>query len=147
MAVDPNLNFNFNQTQQDGINAGLDAVLDVLTQPTNPYVNLTMGERQNTPSIGAARFPYANDAVVNILPVFPGLASPSINLARTTTLFQLAGFIQSVKPKMDEIIDRFTDLGINAENLVYSSMSDSYDTAKRQEGRMPGVHCGHCAIV
>lgn len=147
MPVDPNLDFSFDPAEQASIHAGLDAVLAVLNGPTVPYVNLTPDERKKTPSIDAGRLPYVHDAVNNILPSFPGLASPSIPLARATTLFDLFTFIKNVVPKMAEINDRFTDLGINAENLVFTSMSDSYDTAKRQEGRMPGADVFIAAIA
>lgn len=139
MAVNPDLNFNFTQPEQDAIVAGLNDVLTVLNAANVPYVNLTKEERKKTPSIGPARLPYVHDAVNNILPLFPALASPSIPLARATTLFQLSAFIQSVRPLMAEINDRLTDLGINAENLVYTSMTDSYEMAQRQEGRMQGA--------
>jgi hypothetical protein len=139
MPIDNNLNFNFTAVDQAAIHNALDAALLVFNQPTTPYVNLTNKERQETPSIDAKRLHYVYDAVNNILPVFTGLASPSIPLPRTTTLFQLVSFIHSVVPKMAELHDRITDLGINAENLVYTSMTDSYDSAKRQEGRMPGA--------
>lgn len=138
MPVDVNLNFNFSAAGQGAINAGLDAVLAALNDPMVPYVNLTAEERK-IPSIGAARLPYAHEAVDNVLPLFPALASPSVGLSRTTTLLQLVGFISSVAPKLKEINDRLTDLGINAEHIVYKSMLDSYNTAQQQEGRMPGA--------
>ena len=147
MALDPNLNFNYTAPGQAAIHAGLDDVLDVLKALANPYVNLTMDERKKTPSIGAARLPYVQDAVSNIIPLFPPLASPSIDIIRTANLLALVGFIASVKPKMEEINDRLTDMGINAENLVYKSMTDSYETAKRQEGRMPGADVLIAAIA
>ncbi|MCF8256578.1 MAG: hypothetical protein K9J06_03440 [Flavobacteriales bacterium] len=147
MAVDPNLNFNFTLPDQTGIHAALDGALLILNMPTVPYVNLTLDERKNTPSISAERLPYVHDAVNNILPVFPNLASPSIPLARATTLFELVTFVQSVVPKMAELNDRLTDLGINAEHLVYKSMLDSYNTAKQQEGRMPGADVLIAAIA
>lgn len=146
MPLDPNLSFNFDPAQKTAINDAIDALLTELNGPTVPYVNLTQKERQTTPSIGAGRLPYAVDTVVNILPSFPALASPSIPLPRTTTLLQLVGFIQTIKPKLDEVNDRLTDLGINAENLVYESMTDSYNTAKVQEGRMPGADVLKAAI-
>jgi hypothetical protein len=139
MPLDPNLDFNFTLPDQTALHGALDAALLILNMPATPYVNLTNEERKKTPSISAARLPYVHDAVSNILPVFPALASPSIPLARATTLYELAAFIQTLRPKMAELNDRLTDLGINAENLVYTSMTDSYDTAKRQEGRMPGA--------
>lgn len=146
MPLDPNLNFNFSEPQQQAINDAFDALLAVLSDSTTPYVNLTKEERK-FPSIGPKRMPYVHDAVDNIIPVFPNLASGSIPLARTTTLLDLIMFIQSVKPKMDEVIDRLIDLGINAENLVYKSMGDSYDLALRQEGRMPGADVLIAAIA
>lgn len=72
------------------------------------------------------------------MPLFPALASPSIGLPRTTTLLQLVGFLGTIAPKLKEINDRFTDLGINAESIVYTSMRHSYGTAQVQEGQMPG---------
>lgn len=147
MPIDPNLNFNFAPADQTALHAAFDAALAVLNGAAVPYVNLTADERKKTPSIDAGRLPYVHDAVSNILPVFPGLASPSIPLPRATTLFELAAFIQTVKPKMDELNDRLTDLGINAENLVYKSMTDSYKTAQQQEGRMPGADVLIAAIA
>ena len=138
MPFDPNFNFNFDPADQAAIHAALDDLLALLNKPTVPYVNLTKEERK-APSIGHTRLPYVHDAVDNILPVFPNLASPSIVLPRTVTLLQLIGLLMAIKPKLDELNDRFTDMGINAEVLVFKSMSDSYDTAKRQEGRMPGA--------
>jgi hypothetical protein len=146
MPVDVTLNFNFSPVQQTAINDALDALLVALNDPTVPYVNLTKEERK-LPSIGAERLPYVHDAVDNILPLFPALASPSLPLPRTTNLLHLVGFIMSIKPKADEVIDRFTDLGLNAENLVYKSMTDSYNTAKVQEGRMPGADVLMAAIA
>jgi hypothetical protein len=147
MPLDPTLNFNFSTVDQTAINTGLDNILLVLNGATVPYVNLTKAERQGTPSIGPARLSYVHEAVNNIIPLFTPLASPSIPLARTTTLFQLATFITSIAPKMAEIKDRLDDLGLNAENLVYKSMSDSYGTAQIQEGRMPGADVLLAAIA
>jgi len=138
MALDTTLDFNFNAVQQASITGELDALLAVLNDPSVPYVNLTAKERK-TPSIETKRLPYVKDAVENHLPAFPALASGSITLARTTTLWQLDEFLRSIKPKIAEISDRFKDLELNAENIVYKSMGDSYDTAVRQEGRMPGA--------
>ena len=146
MPVDVNLNYNFDAAKQAAINAGLDALLAELNDPAVPYVNLTATERK-IPSIGAERLPYALDGVVNILPQFPALASPSIGLPRTTTLLQLVGFISSVNPKLAEIIDRLTDLGINAENIVYKSLLHSYGTSQQQEGQMPGADVLKAAIA
>jgi acetyl esterase/lipase len=138
MPVDVNFNFNFSAAEQGSINTGLDNVLAALNMPGVPYVNLTAEERK-IPSIGSARLPYVHEAVDNILPLFPALASPSVGLPRTTTLLQLVGFLSSVAPKLKEINDRLTDLGINAENIVYKSMRHSYGTAQAQEGQMPGA--------
>ena len=146
MPLEPSLNFNFSPADQAAINASLDAILTLLSGPTIPYVNLTNEERK-TPSIGPERMPYAEEAVRNILPVFPGLASLSIPLPRTTTLLDLVEFYSSIKPKLDEILDRFTDLGINAENIVYKSLLDSYNTSQQQEGRIPGADVLIAAIA
>jgi hypothetical protein len=146
MALENSLNFNFTPVQQAAIKAGFEAVLVVLNEATVPYVNLTRDERK-VPSIGSARMPYAHDAVDNILPIFPNLASASINLPRTTTLLNLASFVESMKPFMAEVNDRIIDLGINAEHLVYISMTDSYETAQRQEGRTPGADVLRAAIA
>ncbi len=146
MAIDNTLYFNFTPAQQAAIKAGFEAVLVVLNEATVPYVNLTRDERK-VPSIGSARLPYVHDAVDNILPLFPNLASISIDLSRTTTLFELVSFVESVKPFMAEINDRMIDLGINAEHLVYLSMTDSYETAQRQEGRAPGADVLRAAIA
>lgn len=139
MPTDPNLNFNFGPVEQVALHGAIDAGLAVLNAPTVPYVNLTRDERKKTPSIGHRRLSYVNDAVNNILPAFPALSSMSIPLARTTTLFDLAVFVVTLAPKIAELNDRLTDLGINAENLVYKSMNDSYNTAQQQEGRVPGA--------
>lgn len=147
MPLDPKLDFNFTPAQQAAIHAAFDAALLVLSAPTVPYVNLTKNERKKTHSINATRMPYVRDAVTNILPVFPDLASPSIPLPRATTLFNLVTFLKGLTPKMAEFNDRITDLGINAENLVYRSMTDSYSTAKKQEGRMPGADVLIAAIA
>ncbi len=146
MPVNPALNFNFDPMQQTAINSGLDAVLSALSGPTVPYVNLTAAERRNTPSISNERLPYVQDAVQNILPLFPALASPSVALSRTNTLLQLAIFVRSLQPKIAEIQDRLNDMSINAETLVYESMRDSYDTAQRQEGRLPGADVLKAAV-
>ncbi len=146
MPVDVNLNFNFTPVEQAAINAGFDAVLAALNAPGVPYVNLTAQERKETPSISNERLPYVQDAVGNVLPTFPALASLSIPLARTNTLFQLFDFVRTLQPKLKEIDDRLTDLSINAETLVYESMRDSYNTAQRQEGRVPGADVLKAAI-
>jgi hypothetical protein len=122
------------------------AILAVLNEPGVTYVNLTPDERK-APSIGPKRLPYVHNTVGNVLPLFPNLASGSIPLDRTTTLLGLVSFVDSVKPYMMEIVDRFTDVSINAENLVYKSMGDSYDLALRQEGRMPGADVLIAAIA
>jgi hypothetical protein len=139
MPIDPNLDFDFSPADKLAFTATLDAALVIFNNPSVPYVNLTKDERKATASIEAQRMPYVHNAINNILPAFPGLASPSIPLARATTLFDLMIYIQSVSPKMAELLDRLTDLSINAESLMYQSMNDSYDTAKRQEGRMEGA--------
>jgi len=146
MPVDVNLNYNFDPVKQAAINAGLDALLAEFNDPTVPYVNLTATERK-IPSIGAERMPYALDGVTNILPQFPALASPSIGLPRTTTLLKLVGFISSIYPKLAEINDRLTDLGINAENIVYKSLLHSYGTSQQQEGQMPGADVLKAALA
>jgi len=71
--------------------------------------------------------------------LFPALSSARVPLPRTTTLLQVVGFISQVSPKLKEINDRLTDLGINAENIIYKSMRHSYATAQTQEGQMPGA--------
>ena len=147
MPIDNNLNFNFTAVDQAAIHNALDAALLVFNRPTTPYVNLTNKERQENASIDAKRLPYVHDAVNNILPVFTGLTSPSIPLPRATTLLELVVFIKTVAPKMAELNDRITDLGINAEHLVYRSMLDSYKTAQQQEGRMPGADVLIAAIA
>ncbi|GEM_PF-1929616 len=146
MALENSLNFNFTPVQQVAIKAGFEDILVVLNDASVPYVNLTRDERK-VQSIDAARMPYVHDAVDNILPQFPNLQSLSIQLPRTITLFDLVGFVQSIKPIMAEIEDRITDLGINAEYLVYKSMTDSYETAQRQEGRVPGADVLRAAIA
>ena len=138
MPVDPNLNFDFDPADKATIIAALDSILTVLNSPTVPYVGLSPTERK-IPSIGAKRMPYVTDAIENILPNFPALASPSIGLPRVVLLAALIEFAAVVKPKIDEINDRLTDLGINAENIIYKSLLDSYNTAKQQEGRMSGA--------
>ncbi|MCF8463894.1 MAG: hypothetical protein K9G41_03575 [Flavobacteriales bacterium] len=146
MAIDNTLNFNFTTAQQDAIKAGFDAILVVLNDSSVPYVNLTRDERK-LPSIDATRMPYVHDAIDNILPLFPDLQSISIKLPRATTLFDLVSFVETVKPLMGEIEDRIVDLGINAEHLVFKSMTDSYETAQRQEGRAPGADILRAAIA
>jgi len=147
MPTDINLNFNFSPAQQAVIHAAFDTLLAVLNDPTVPYVNLTKKERSSGNSIGPKRMPYVQDAVSNIVPLFPALGSPSIPLPRTVTLLDLVTFMATVTPKMAEVNDRLTDLGLNAESLVFLSMRDSYKTAQIQEGRMPGADVLLAAIA
>ncbi len=147
MPVDINLDFNFSPANQAAIHAGFDAVLAVLNDPNIPYVNLTKSERKSCSTIGPKRMAYVQDAVNNLVPEFPNLASPSIAISRTTTLFELVAFIATIAPKMAEINDRLTDMGLNAEKIVFLSMRDSYGLAKMQEGRMPGADVLMAAIA
>lgn len=139
MPLNPDLNFDLSPAQKAAIHAALDAILDVLSDPSNPYVNLTLAERKKTPSIDKVRMPYVQRSVNDILPLFPNLQSPSIPLDRSERLLHLVEFFASIAPKMAEIQDRTTDMGINAKHLLYKSMTDSYNMAQRQEGRMPGA--------
>jgi hypothetical protein len=139
MALDPNLNFNFDSTQQAALIGLLNDFIDALNQPGVPYVNLTKEERKEALALGETRLPYVQNAVENILPNTPGLVSDSIPLVRTETLLDLALFIRQLKPLLAEIEDRTTDLQINAEDICYLSILDSYETAKRQRGRLPGA--------
>lgn len=147
MPLDSNLNFNFSPADQDTIHAAIDAALAVFRAPSTPYVNLTPKERKHTPSINAGRMPYVSDAVTNILPVFTDLESPSIPLPRTITLWDLVLFLQTLTPKLAELNDRAKDMEINADNLVLTSMYHSYNTSKRQEGRVPGADVLLAAIA
>lgn len=138
MALDSTLNFNFTEAQQTAITDGFDAIFAVLNDASVPPVYLTKKERQS-PSIGNTRLPYVHNAVDNVLTLFPDLVSRSIPLTRTITLMDLMAFVAVVKPRLEELNERFTDLSINAENIVYLSMRDSYKAAQQQEGRMAGA--------
>ncbi|MCF8465225.1 MAG: hypothetical protein K9G41_10310 [Flavobacteriales bacterium] len=139
MPLEINLNFDFSEAQKADIHAALDALIAAFNEPPTPYVNLTRKERKRIPSIHKARMPYVSKTIKDMLPIFPDLQSPSIPLERATRLLQLMLFMQSIEPKLAEIQDHVTDMGINAEFLVYKSMTDSYNTAKQHEGRMPGA--------
>lgn len=139
MPLDYNFDFEFSEEQKAAIHTGLDMVLGAFTEASTPRVNLTAKERQKTPSIGATRMPYVRSAVHDILPVFPKLESSSIPLDRSTRLFNFMLFMQGIAPKITVIQKNATDMGINVEHLLYKSMTDSYNTAKQQEGRIPGA--------
>ena len=115
MAINNNLNFNFDPADDAAIHSALDTILALLNVDTVAYVNLTAKERKDENSIGPERMPFAQDGVRNIIPNFPPLASPSIGITRTTTLLDLVDGIAGYKPKLDEIVDRMTDMGLNAE--------------------------------
>ena len=139
MPLDPNLNFNFDSTQQAALIGYLNDFIAALNQPGVPYVNLDKDDRKAALAVGETRLPYVQNAIENILPNTPGLVSPSIPLARIETLLNLILFIRELKPLLAEIEDRTDDLQINAEDICFTSILDSYETAKRQRGRLQGA--------
>lgn len=148
MPIDPNLDFEFSPAQKAAIEAGFDAIFAEIDATGVPVINLSPAERTAAQPIGEARLPYVQNAIENLLPQpeFDQFIGLNINAARAQRLLSTALYVRLIKSKIDQLSDRFTDLGINSESLAYESVRDSYANAERYLGKVSGADVFYEAI-
>lgn len=140
MSLNTNLDINYTPVQVTGIQADLDGAKTEVQTVIGPPLNLTMDERQNTPSVDEQRESYVRKAIENLGILFPNLLGPEITLARATNLWKFRNTSLELLTRVNSIRDQLIDTVINAENICLKFTEDMRENAQRFKDRnVPGA--------
>ncbi len=96
-------------------------------------VQLTAKERQSTQSIADERFPYTENAINNLAPMFPALQPGFLSLTDAQADFSAAYKLRSLTNLRNEVNDRMVDFSLASEFFAYQYMREFYNVAKRAQ--------------
>lgn len=138
MPMPSEMGLEFTPAEITALSGHFEAILTIMN--AKKVVQLTAKERQGAQSASEKRFPYVQNAIINLAPAFPKLQPNYLDFAEAQKDFGAANDLRTLTALRNEVNDRMIDFAMASEHFSYLYTRHFYANAQKAQGvNTPGA--------